>query len=135
MTPNVTSLSVPGKGENHTLTNVPLLSAGPITTAATAAIMSMNDYISAGLDTLYYGPLNIGTPSQQLIVDIDTGSADLWVSSGCRNCYGAQFDSSKSLTNIDQNKPFSISYVSYSLPSEHLCLHGIVMPITGLWLR
>ena len=39
----------------------------------------LTDYVHANMDYLYYANLQIGTPPQALTVDIDTGSADLWV--------------------------------------------------------
>jgi hypothetical protein len=43
------------------------------------AQMALTDYILGNLDVLYYGPLDIGSPAQGMMIDIDTGSADLWV--------------------------------------------------------
>ncbi|EJD46139.1 acid protease [Auricularia subglabra TFB-10046 SS5] len=67
-----------------------------------------------GRDSFYYGAVSIGTKGQVLNVDIDTGSADLWVQSGCRDCTSAQFQPSKSKTFKKTTQKFSIQYGSGS---------------------
>ncbi|EJD40428.1 acid protease [Auricularia subglabra TFB-10046 SS5] len=67
-----------------------------------------------GGDSFYYGPVAIGTPGQVLNVDVDTGSADLWVQSGCPDCTSAQFQTKRSKTYKSANKRFSIQYGSGS---------------------
>ncbi|KAG9124711.1 Type I transmembrane sorting receptor [Ceratobasidium sp. 392] len=65
-------------------------------------------------ETLWAGPITIGTPPQDFLIDFDTGSADLWVpSSTCTagGCKGHKsFDASKSSTVKPQSGNFSISY-------------------------
>ncbi|EJD41539.1 acid protease [Auricularia subglabra TFB-10046 SS5] len=68
-----------------------------------------------GEDSFYYGAVSVGTPRGQVLnVDIDTGSADLWVQSGCRQCTSKQFQPSKSRTFQQTGQPFSIQYGSGS---------------------
>jgi len=71
------------------------------------------DEVSGALDILYYGPASFGTPSQTLTVDVDTGSADLWVPANCGNCHGHQFDAGHSSTFRPSNQDFSITYVGH----------------------
>lgn len=63
-----------------------------------------NDY------ALYVADFKIGTPSQSVRVQIDTGSSDFFVpASNTTSSYGT-FDPEKSLTFKQKNESFSISY-------------------------
>jgi Eukaryotic aspartyl protease len=73
--------------------------------------LPLQDDISGTLDLLYYGPSGFGTPSQVLTLDVDTGSADLWVPLDCGNCHGRQFSAGRSSTFHSSNQAFSIAYV------------------------
>ncbi|EJF65495.1 acid protease [Dichomitus squalens LYAD-421 SS1] len=74
--------------------------------------MPLKDYISGAMDVLYYGPLNFGSPPQSLTVDIDTGSADLWVPEGCQGCGNDQFFSKQSSTFRRSTTRCAITYGS-----------------------
>ncbi|KAI0256411.1 aspartic peptidase domain-containing protein [Lactifluus subvellereus] len=78
---------------------------------AGTARLPLRDDISGALDILYYGPASFGTPSQVLTVDVDTGSADLWVPSNCGTCHGRQFSAARSSTFRSSNQVFSVAYV------------------------
>ncbi|KZV96827.1 acid protease [Exidia glandulosa HHB12029] len=80
---------------NLTLANLPN-DLGTFT-GGTHGSQPLTDY---GGDTFYYGPVSIGTPGQVLNVDVDTGSADLWVQSNCpkNTCTSPQFNQTKSKT-------------------------------------
>lgn len=102
----------------------------PMHIATQTGVMPVKDFISGTLDTLYYGPLQIGTPSQTLTVDIDTGSADLWLPVDCQSCSNEQFDATRSSTYKNTEQPFSITYVRGSfLPrcARTLSAFGIVI--------
>ncbi|KIR40318.1 endopeptidase [Cryptococcus deuterogattii 99/473] len=74
------------------------------------------DLMDIGLDGLYCAPIEIGTPPQQFIVIMDTGSSDLWVAErGCAAEFCSKtytFDASSSSTFESKRKQFNISYGS-----------------------
>ncbi|KAF7428327.1 hypothetical protein PC9H_007548 [Pleurotus ostreatus] len=72
----------------------------------------LKDFAPYGLDLLYYGEMSFGTPAQELTVDIDTGSADLWVPVNCPRCANTQFEPERSSTYKNENKKFQINYGS-----------------------
>lgn len=92
--------------------SAPILPPVPVPTTGVAS-MPLRDYMSGTLDLSYYGPMSFGTPAQELTVDIDTGSADLWIPANCPDCNGNQFNPSVSSTYMDTHKKFSISYVRH----------------------
>lgn len=63
---------------------------------------------------LYYGTISMGTPPQNLVVDFDTGSGDIWLpSTSCKSqsCVEhKKFDSTASSTFKNDTRRFSISY-------------------------
>ncbi|KAM5538930.1 hypothetical protein V8D89_007425 [Ganoderma adspersum] len=74
--------------------------------------MPLTDYISGAMDVLYYGPLDFGSPPQSLTVDIDTGSADLWMPVDCQGCANDQFSSRHSSTYRGSTTRCAITYGS-----------------------
>lgn len=77
---------------------------------------------------VWYGiSLEIGTPGQQVELQIDTGSSDLWVSS---------FDSSKSSTfHLNSSDPFSITYGDGTGVQGNFCQDTIAISGTDVLLK
>ncbi|KAI9510934.1 acid protease [Russula earlei] len=97
--------------------------------------MPLQAEISGALDVLYYGPIGIGTPAQWLTVDVDTGSADLWVPTNCGNCPGRRFEASRSSTYRPTNQAFSITYgtgrVSGKVATDTVSIAGLSVADQG----
>ena len=80
--------------------------------------MPLTDHFDRNLDLLYYGEVRIGTPAQSLTVQVDTGSADLWVPADCPKCAGTQFKPEHSRTYESREGTFEEHYVrALDLPS------------------
>jgi len=85
-------------------------------------------------DTEWAGPITIGTPGQNFLIDFDTGSSDLWVpSSSCTDpsCLSKnKYDPSTSSTSQMEPGTFSIQYgdgsmVSGSISTDTVTVAGI----------
>ncbi len=70
--------------------------------------------------TAYTIQLSLGTPAQSVVVQLDTGSSDLWVNPNCSNNNGAdqisycngfpRFDSAQSSTLVNSGSSFNLAY-------------------------
>ncbi|KAJ8077159.1 hypothetical protein PM082_001587 [Marasmius tenuissimus] len=91
------------------------------------------DEIQEGIDLLYYGDVGLGTPAQVFGMDIDTGSADLWVPCGCDRCWSKQYEPHKSSTYRRRKNasPFDVTYgtgwVHGTTAVERVQVAGIVV--------
>ncbi|KAI0820010.1 acid protease [Trametes gibbosa] len=64
----------------------PGIVVAPVNNAPGTARMPLTDFMSGMLDVLYYGPMSFGSKQALMQIDVDTGSADLWVPMHCRGC-------------------------------------------------
>ncbi|WVQ72157.1 hypothetical protein IAR50_001702 [Cryptococcus sp. DSM 104548] len=71
-------------------------------------------------DASYLGTVHVGTPPQELLLVLDTGSADLWAAGAdCANCGdGGRFNPSASSTFKPGDGDFSITYGSGSASGD-----------------
>ena len=83
--------------------------------------MPLRGHFERNLDLLYYGEVRVGTPAQSLTVQVDTGSADLWVPANCPKCSGKQFKPEQSHTYENRESSFEEYYVRPFGPSTNLC--------------
>ncbi|KAI0355595.1 acid protease [Trametes cingulata] len=106
---------------------VPPFAAGPGT-----AQMPLTDYISGSLDVLYYGPMNFGAKPMALQIDVDTGSADLWVPVDCKGCQNTGYDTSTSPTYAASKQKCKITYgtgqVSGTLSVDSVAVGPAMVP-------
>ncbi|KAJ7287595.1 aspartic peptidase domain-containing protein [Mycena rebaudengoi] len=89
----------------------------------------LKDCVVGNLDLLYYGDVAIGTPSQKLTVDVDTGSADLWIPVNCSECSNKLFEDVKSSSRKNTDEDFSVVYGSGAVSGT---LMQDVVSIAGL---
>ncbi|KAK8200921.1 hypothetical protein M8818_006240 [Zalaria obscura] len=84
------------------------------------------DTVSVSLEneeTLYFANVSVGTPAQELLLHLDTGSSDLWVNTGTSSLctensdpcsFAGTYAPNKSSTYSYVNSLFNISYVDGS---------------------
>lgn len=62
-------------------------------------------------DFVYFGPLSVGSPPQEITTDFDTGSADLIIpTENCIGCGAQVFNTAQSSTYQASSQPFDIQY-------------------------
>ncbi|ORX34433.1 aspartic protease [Kockovaella imperatae] len=88
--------------------------SGLLTKSKRQSTIGLTDVNSGGVDELYYGTLQIGTPSQDITFDFDTGSSDLWVPTQNSNGYndGTHFNTAASSTFQSTGQSFADQYGS-----------------------
>lgn len=101
----MTAQSSPLNAESQNLPLMPNLGVG-------SSSLPLADYHPSAFDVMYYGPLQFGTPAQRLTVEIDTGSAELWVASNCGACNDPQYEPLQSKTYTNLQDRFYVTYVS-----------------------
>ena len=87
--------------------NIPI----PLPDLLRSNVMPLTNHFDRNLDLLYYGEVKIGTPAQSLTVQVDTGSADLWIPANCPKCTGTQFKPGQSRTYQSREGTFEEYYV------------------------
>ena len=87
--------------------NIPI----PLPDVLRSNVMPLTGHFDRNLDLLYYGEIRVGTPAQSLTVQVDTGSADLWVPANCHKCTGKQFNPEQSRTYHSTEETFEEHYV------------------------
>ncbi|ROW12445.1 hypothetical protein VMCG_00821 [Cytospora schulzeri] len=96
-------------------------------------------------DVAYYAQLNIGTPAQQVYVQLDTGSFELWVNPTCSNLDSADqkfcnavgsYNTAQSSTAVDMHAPKTLYYgigsANISYFQDDIALPGAATPMTGV---
>jgi len=86
-------------------------------------------YLQDEYQTIWYGEVEFGTPSQTIMELFDTGSSNLWVPCvGCSNCETTLFDPQSSTTSEDEDMTFRITYgtgsVSGSVYKDYVSFSG-----------
>ncbi|KAF9433086.1 hypothetical protein BGZ76_009904 [Entomortierella beljakovae] len=92
--------------------------------------------VDVGPDSEYYGSISVGTPAQNILVDFDTGSSDIWFptatckTAACKAHH--RFDSTKSTTFKNDNRAWKIGYgdgstASGILGSDMVSVGGITV--------
>ncbi|KAI0630244.1 aspartic peptidase domain-containing protein [Trametes polyzona] len=83
---SLTSSNTTADGSNQGIIHVTPVARQPGTLQ-----MPLTDWISDSMDILYYGAMNFGQKQTVLQIDVDTGSADLWVPVNCKRCTNASY--------------------------------------------
>lgn len=92
-----------------------IITVTPVAAEPGTIRMPLTDYIG-DFDVMYYGPMSFGSKQSVLQVDVDTGSADLWIPVNCRNCRNTGYRSKGSATYQPSTDQCTISYVGLCAP-------------------
>ncbi|KAI0744167.1 aspartic peptidase domain-containing protein [Daedaleopsis nitida] len=91
------------------------------------------DNINGNLDLLYTVEADFGSPPQSLHIDIDTGSADLWVPVNCRSCANDGLNDGMSETYMRGTTKCSMTYgigaITGVQATEKVSIASLTVPV------
>ncbi|KAH9847155.1 acid protease [Lenzites betulinus] len=112
--------------------SAPGIVVAPVENAPGTAQMPLTDYMSGMLDILYYGPMSFGSKQAVLQIDVDTGSADLWVPMHCKGCrnpgYSGRGSTSLNVTTDECMITYGTGKVSGTLASDTVAVGTAAVP-------
>ncbi|KAI1297771.1 hypothetical protein EDD11_006977 [Mortierella claussenii] len=93
--------------------------------------------VDVGPDSEYYGSVSVGSPPQNVLLDFDTGSSDIWFPTSTCNTAACKahhrFNAAKSSTYKKDGRPWTVTYGDHSSSSG--ILGSDIVTVGGVSVR